>query len=799
MNPLDPELLSLTNELSKLGGSRKVKLGRISVFIKGVNNVPPPVNNANFISFIEENNQIIIRHPSSANDMRCYDTTKYFGPTVPNERISGGIVNKITTSIFDGFNVNLITYGATNTGKSQLLFGSSSDNMKYDSCEGLFGTLSANIFRKIDQSNDKITLSISLWEIGHNQITDLLNNDKNHQIQSPFDLYSVTISNWKELTNVWDIARHNCRNWNGINTGYEIIPNETNLFIQLKIYNQTQKRVTTFNLIDLVGCQHTARPLRPHISRDKVEQNKTKNVNLFSLNKLLHHLCNIHNQNQDNNTKKDLVQNVIAESLLNNFIGPMITQNAETIFLGTVSCNSSDYQPSLRTIQVLSRTLSIKVPCIHTPLFNKNNISQNIITFGQFVTKWQSILYKHMMIENSIQQQINQFDEDQQLPFNDNISDCSDTNIHPSNITQAIDNLDMSFNEQELNTKMLDQQLQELRKNIPRHVSFQFDNNANPKQTEPNKEIKKEISLLLDDILDSKDGPKYNASENTINKNARNINMGNDNSFLKSRDFEQMFRITDECKTNSKHSESHEIELPNMNNDKQEYNTITHINFTNLRLENCKLKEEIRKLKTQSKYSSIYDDYDREMKTLHKLIESIANENKLLTMKNMELKHELNNNKFNPNVNNNVNTNIKSNELKTVRSLQRSLRETTKKLKEKETLLMKLTSDIRHSDIRKRVLQNSKQEWYDMSRLLNKRESELAQSYLSQAQKQAVVDKLQLKITQLEHENNTLITQTESLENEVCTLRHVCKRINDDIKQSNQLQRVSKKWASKKR
>ena len=83
MNPVDPELLSLTNELSKLGGSRKVKLSRISVFIRGIHTDKSPVDrNANFISFIDENNQIIIRHPSSANDMRCYEISKFFGPTI---------------------------------------------------------------------------------------------------------------------------------------------------------------------------------------------------------------------------------------------------------------------------------------------------------------------------------------------------------------------------------------------------------------------------------------------------------------------------------------------------------------------------------------------------------------------------------------------------------------------------------------------------------------------------------------------------------------------------------------------
>eukprot|EP00483_Globobulimina_turgida_P010251 UN10270 len=112
---------------------------------------------------------------------------------------------------------------------------------------------------------------------------------------------------------------------------------------------------------------------------------------------------------------------------------------------------------------------------------------------------------------------------------------------------------------------------------------------------------------------------------------------------------------------------------------------------------------------------------------------------------------------------------------------------------------MRLQSNIRHTDIRNRVLQNSKQEWYEMSQLLNERENELSKSYLSQAQTQATVDKLDLNVTQLQYENNTLQIQTKSLQNEVQTLRHLCKRINADVKQGKQLQRVSRKWANKKR
>ena len=221
----------------------------------------------------------------------------------------------------------------------------------------------------------------------------------------------------------------------------------------------------------------------------------------------------------------------------------------------------------------------------------------------------------------------------------------------------------------------------------------------------------------------------------------------------------------------------------------QEDHTVAHLEFANLRLQNCKLTEEIRKLKTQSKYSSIFADYDREMETLHKMMESMANDHRASLVRNLQLKHELTNCKL---------SGQPAGELKTVRVLQRTLRETTKKLQEKEKALMKLTSSRRHTDIRNRVLQTSKAECIEMSDVLSRREHELGKSYLAQAETQAMVERLQLEITELRHENSTLRGQTKSLESEVTTLRQICKRINDDMKHKNQMKRVSKKWAPRK-
>jgi len=839
MSAVDPQLLSLSKELAELGGSSNVKLSTISVHIRGIYSKESPADQkADFISFLEENNQIIIRHPSSANDLRCYEISNFFGPAVPNERVCADLVRRATSSLFDGFNANLIAYGASKTSKSTLLFGASRFNLQFDSIEGLLGALCADLLSKMDQNADKMSLSLSLWEIGMEKAVDLLRSEKQREIQSPSDITSVTVSKWGQIASVWDIARNNSSNWRSMPTGYELLPNESSLFVRIKLFNQTLHRVSTFNLIDLVGCPHLTRSLRPHISRERVEQNKAKNVSLFSLNKLLHHLCTVHVQRNEHQTahraKRNPVENVIAESLLNHFIGPMLTENAETMFLGAVSCSAEDYQPSLRTIQVLSRTLSIKVPVMRTPWSQPRGSGPSMVSFQHFMAEWQSVLHRHAVIESNVQEQMARIEptSDRQRMENDKeaVDENADSSnvphrdgrrspdrdrrrqevsdlpvvadsdavelcqspIAPMDITQDIDAFNLSLDGHELSTQALDGQLQSLRLHIPQNAARGVAPSGRSMESRPENasshDIKNEISSLLDDILEPKQVPPPPRSTKPRAENE-------DGDFLKSKDLEELIAMTDTPKyadfSLGQHRDAAEKQLAAERLEReQEDHTAAHLEFANLRLQNCKLTEEVRKLKAQSKYSSLFADYDREIETLRKMNEAMASDQKLCLAKNLQLKHELNNFKL---------SGQRAGELKTVRILQRSLRETTKKLQEKERALTKLTSSIRHTDIRNRVLQTSKDEWCEMSELLSRRESELGASYLAQAETQAVVERLQLQLTEMTHDNHSLRGQTESLENEVATLRQLCKRINDDMKHKNQMQRVSKKWAPKRR
>lgn len=167
----------------------------------------------------------------------------------------------------------------------------------------------------------------------------------------------------------------------------------------------------------MIGCRFTPRESRLHLTKEKVEENAQMNMGIFSFNKFLHSLAGIHANSKCNGITNDSSQSetlfyrTMYESVLNANIGPMIARNSGTIFIGHVSCDESYYQSSLRTIQILSPLLAVKVPCMITAdcdsTFDAKNI---IIDFAQFMKKWKTVLYQHLMIEQTIQQEIQNYE-----------------------------------------------------------------------------------------------------------------------------------------------------------------------------------------------------------------------------------------------------------------------------------------------------------------------------------------------------------------------------------------------------
>ncbi|ETO29485.1 kinesin motor domain-containing protein [Reticulomyxa filosa] len=358
---LDPELLDLTNELNSFGGSRNVKLGNFLVS----QDLQFNGTSADKVRFEESDTTIKVQNPSNLNDTRSYEISRFYNSSVSNERIFAQMATDITSNLLDGFNQNIVTYGVVQSGKTTFLFGHPNGSQVL-SCDGLFGTVVANIFRKIDEEPSfRYVLVLSCWEISDNsnEIKDLLqkstsaaNLSGNNKTKSStaFEPVVVQTSTWSEVCYVWDMCRENSSNFKKGKTNSEKINS---------IENKTKPKYIQ----------------KEFFLYQNIEQNKQRNINLFSFNKMLHFLCNIHSRTSHNSSicnsrsspkvhvKKnkheeasikhptDIMNCVIHETLLNQVIAPIITNNCETLFIGFVFDDLLQYQSTLRTIQALSR------------------------------------------------------------------------------------------------------------------------------------------------------------------------------------------------------------------------------------------------------------------------------------------------------------------------------------------------------------------------------------------------------------------------------------------------------------
>ena len=448
MKTVDGDLIELTKELANLGGSNKVKLSHMELYVRGRfrdNND----NDASILNIDDDNksNKINIKNPFCGTDVRTFKVTQYFEPTITDKYISNNMVDRVSDSLFNGFNKNIIFYGESGIGKSRFLFEYNLSNniQKYDEIYGLFSDLMENIFEKIHlhEKKDEFKLTISVFEANSDGVKDLLGNKRikinGNKSKWNNDLMKINVECYKHVCFIMDVVRHNSSMWKNIDGGYMLQSNESSLFIQLKLYNSKTKQVTTVNIVDLIGIKSSLQNIT-----DKMKKN---NVSMFELNKLLHYLCNIHtlkDKSNDNN-KETLITHIIHESILNFCLGPMIAINHETLFFSAVSCNAKDYQQTLRIIELLSRTLNIKVPCMHT--FNEITYTG----FNSFMQKWNKLLYKHMLTKHETVS-LNNIGIIPTEEFTTNITTDNNIKTEINKLLHDIKNSDNKSNEHDIDT-----------------------------------------------------------------------------------------------------------------------------------------------------------------------------------------------------------------------------------------------------------------------------------------------------------------------------------------------------------
>ena len=288
---------------------------------------------------------------------------------VRNNLLSLEDKNSVLCWFWEGFNVSLITYGEVNSGKTFSLFGKESYDEK---C--LFEQVSEVLFDLIQANSEgnsgKYVLGLSLFEILYTQedrcetVKDLLriSDLKPLSLSSPLDLVTVKITTVEEAIFTFNSARSLSQNWKETSDGdFIAINNRAHFFIRFSLYSEEDSRLRHFHIIDLAGSPPANMPQE---IRSKLGSEEQLNFTRIGLNQLRSILWELARLNSGTNESIDL-STILAtrKSKLASVVGSIIASNNRTYLLGVLREDAA-FSDNCRTLELIQRAQSIKVPCV---------------------------------------------------------------------------------------------------------------------------------------------------------------------------------------------------------------------------------------------------------------------------------------------------------------------------------------------------------------------------------------------------------------------------------------------------
>ena len=293
------------------------------------------------ISFSETSCQSLQLKNGTSTNFYAFD--RCFPPTSTQSEIFTEI-KQFVQSALDGENICVFAYGATGSGKTFTMQGTSEHI-------GILPRCAEFIFEeknRLSKHNESINIFFAALEIYNENVFDLINKKKNSSltIYSAGSEVNIPSLKWVEIQEKNDIVKYTnlaSESRRCDSTSFNSTSSRSHAIFQIKIINEITKKQSMINIIDLAGSERSQISSFGMLNKEEIENMKKIQCEANYINKSLSALGRIINLIGDkrNNTKNIAIP--YRESKLTVVLQNYLKPNAKTVMIVNIASELKNY------------------------------------------------------------------------------------------------------------------------------------------------------------------------------------------------------------------------------------------------------------------------------------------------------------------------------------------------------------------------------------------------------------------------------------------------------------------------
>lgn len=287
-------------------------------------------------------------------DSKTYNYDQVYGPLADQELIFHKAVSPIFKEFLKGFNVTVLAYGQTGTGKTYTMCGESSEwvqskTILISKTSGIIPRVLDQLFRSLNTEDEDYVVKCSFIELYNENLRDLLNDDNDDRNLKIFENKNgnsgILIQNLKEV------------NINNLNSGFDVLykglskrkvastkmndfSSRSHTIFTINLYKKEGDIIkhSKMNLVDLAGSENVS---KSGSLNQRAKEAGSINQSLLTLGRVINSL-----------SEKSINQSHIPyrESKLTRLLQDSIGGKTKTLLISTISPAKINLEETLSTL-----------------------------------------------------------------------------------------------------------------------------------------------------------------------------------------------------------------------------------------------------------------------------------------------------------------------------------------------------------------------------------------------------------------------------------------------------------------